>query len=364
MAIVYAVANGNWSSTATWNTGALPTSSDDVYANNFTVTIDQNITVISLNTTATTGVTAGGFFDVSGSRTIVCDTIQAGSQYCLRLFQAAINSTVVLTCNTINGSITTASNAQTGTGVYFAGILNGVFNTNLTINGNIYTKNAPGFFCNGTLTATNNTIVINGNIYGSDTLSNFSSNSHATMTVNGVIVGGTIGIGFQTTAATGTVAVTKCTTVNTGQIALISTTSTPTVTVKEIEQGNFGAVPISGFVRLSTASGAFYKGVTTGSSTRTLTDVADIAGQVPAQSDVRFGVTYQSGAKTGTAYIPSPSSVGFGVPVDNTTGTAALTPASVWDAATSSLTTASSIGERLKNASTVDTTGDQLAALL
>jgi hypothetical protein len=361
MAIKWAVANGNWSSTATWNGGTLPTSADDVYSNNFTVTIDQNITVISLNTTATTGVTAGGFFDVSGSRTIVCDTIQPGSQYCLRLFAAANNSTVVLTCNTINGSITTASNNQTGAGIYFAGV-SGVSNCNFTINGNIYTKNAPGFVSNGT--PTNNTIVINGNIYGSDTVSNFSSNSHATMTVNGVIVGGTIGIGFQTTAATGTVAVTKCTTVNAGQLALNSTTSTPTVTVKEIEQGVFGAVPIAGYVRLSTASGAFYKGVTTGSSTRTLSDPADIAGQVPAQSDVRFGVTYQSGSKTGTAYIPAASSVGFGVPVDNTTGTAALTPASVWDAATSSLTTSGSIGERLKNASTVDTTGDQLAALL
>jgi hypothetical protein len=362
MAIRYAVATGNWSNTATWNGGTLPTSADDVYANNFTVLIDQNITVISLNTTATTGVTAGGFFDVSGSRTIVCDTIQAGSQYCLRLYIATINSTVVLTCNTINGSITTASPSQTGSGIYFAGS-GGVFNTNLTINGNIYTKNAPGFFSNGS-PPTTNTIVINGNIYGSDTVSNFSSNSHATMTVNGVIVGGRIGIGFQTAAATGSVVVTKCTTINGGLTSLNSTTSTPTVTVKEIEQGVFGAVPISGFVRLSAASGVFYKGITTGSSTRTLSDPADIAGQVPAQSDVRFGVTYQSGSKTGSAYIPSPSSVGFGVPVDNTTGTAALTPASVWDAATSSLTTSGSIGERLKNASTVDTTGDQLAALL
>jgi hypothetical protein len=361
MAIRYAVAAGNWSSTATWNGGTLPTSADDVYSNNFTVGIDQNITVISLNTTATTGVTAGGFFDVVGSRTIVCDTIQAGSQYCLRLFTATINSTVVLTCNTINGSITTLSNTQTGAGVYFAGV-GGVFNTNLTINGNIYTKNAPGFFSNGT--PINNTIVINGNIYGSNTVSNFSSNSHATMTVNGVIVGGTIGIGFQTTAATGTVAVTKCATLNTGQIALNSTTSTPTVTVKEIEQGVFGAVPIAGFVRLSTASGAFYKGITPAGAVRTLSDPADIAGQVPAESDVRFGVTYQSGAKTGTAYIPSPSSVGFGVPVDNTTGTASLTPTDVWTAATSALTTPGSIGERLKNASTVDSTGDQLAALL
>ena len=361
MAIRYAVATGNWSSTATWNGGTLPTSADDVYANNFTVTIDQNVTVLSLNNTATTGVTANGFFDVSGSRTIVCDTIQAGPQYCLRLFSTAASSTIVLTCNTINGSITTASTTQTGAGIYFAGV-SGVSNCNFTINGNIYTKNAPGFFSNGT--PTNNTIIVNGNIYGSDIVANFSTNSHATITINGSIIGGTLGIGLQTSAATGTVTVTKCITVNNGVAALNSTTTGSVVSVKEIEQGNFGAVPISGYVRLSTASGTFYKGITTGSSTRTLSDPADIAGQVPAQSDVRFGVTYQSGAKTGSAYIPSPSSVGFGVPVDNTTGTAALTPASVWDAATSSLTTSGSIGERLKNASTVDTTGDQLAALL
>jgi hypothetical protein len=186
------------------------------------------------------------------------------------------------------------------------------------------------------------------------------------LTINGVVTSSTTiqGINNSTNSATNIFTITKAATPDNGIAAIANTAKLTSVTVKEIEQGVFGQVPISGYVRLSTASGAFYKGVTTGSSTRTLTDVADIAGQVPAQSDVRFGVTYQSGSKTGTAYIPSPSSVGFGVPVDNTTGTAALTPASVWDAATSSLTTSGSIGERLKNASTVDTTGDQLAALL
>ena len=48
-----------------------------------------------------------------------------------------------------------------------------------------------------------------------------------------------------------------------------------------------------------------------------------------AITDVRFGTVYASGALTGVAYIPAASSVAFGVPVDNTTGTATLTAADV-----------------------------------
>ena len=84
----------------------------------------------------------------------------------------------------------------------------------------------------------------------------------------------------------------------------------------------------------------------------------------PVPANVRTGVVYASGTQTGTLAMPAAGSVAFGVPVDNTTGTALLSPSDVWNAATSAMTTAGSIGERLKNASTVDTTGDQLAALL
>lgn len=62
--------------------------------------------------------------------------------------------------------------------------------------------------------------------------------------------------------------------------------------------------------------------------------------------------------------MPTAASVAFGVPVDNTTGTAVMSPSDVWNAATSAMTTSGSIGERLKNTATVDSTGDQLAALL
>ena len=88
----------------------------------------------------------------------------------------------------------------------------------------------------------------------------------------------------------------------------------------------------------------------------------------PAISNVRAGVVYGGGILTGTCAVPAAGSVALGVPVDNTTGTAILTQANVqsavWNTLTSSLTTAGSIGERLKNAATVATTGEQLATAL
>jgi len=353
MAIVYAVKTGNWSDTTVWNTGALPTSADDVYANGFNVTINQNINVISLRNGATTGVTAGGQFLGVAGFTYVCDTIVNGfGSGTLRYI--AVSGTCVITANTIIGGTTFALE-----------LINSVA-LNITINGNIF--GAPlsagtGLnFNGGTITS----CVINGNLTAQIGVASNGGATTSTVTVNGVVTSSASASAIIniTNSATNIFTITKAATPDNGIAAIVNGAKLASVTVKEIEQGVFGAVPIQGYVRLSTASGAFYKGVTTGSSTRTLSDPADIAGQVPAQSDVRFGVTYQSGSKTGTAYIPAASSVGFGVPVDNTTGTAALTPASVWDAATSSLTTSGSIGERLKNASTVDTTGDQLAALL
>ena len=353
MAIRYAVATGNWSNTATWNGGTLPTSADDVYANGFTVTINQNVTVLSLNTTAALGVNNGGTFALSGGTfNVVADTIQAGSSTCLSIGSNIIG-TYTITANTINSGI--IPNAG------FAIAINSSVAT-VIVNGNINSYQGNGIDLPLAISVT-----INGNVIANGSGIGIVHRGSSALAVNGFCQGGLSRESYicSVNSALISATITKAITQNNGLGAVVNIGgAAPTVTVKEIEQGVLGYVPIGGYVRLSTASSAFYKGVTTGISTRTLSDPADIAGQVPAQSDVRFGVTYQSGSKTGSAYIPSPSSVGFGVPVDNTTGTAALTPASVWDAATSSLTTSGSIGERLKNASTVDTTGDQLAALL
>ncbi len=61
MATARAIANGNWSNTATWNGGVLPGNGDTVYANGFNVTINQDINIGGANNPT---VNAGSF--VSG----------------------------------------------------------------------------------------------------------------------------------------------------------------------------------------------------------------------------------------------------------------------------------------------------------
>ena len=88
----------------------------------------------------------------------------------------------------------------------------------------------------------------------------------------------------------------------------------------------------------------------------------------PAIADVRSGTVYGGGILVGTCAVPAAGSVALGTPVDNTVGTAFLSGEAVrdavWNTLTSSLTTAGSIGERLKNCASVDSTGTALANAL
>ena len=79
----FAVANGNWSTAATWDQNTIPVAGDVVTANNFTVTVDTNINVATLSTLATdnpgiipvmTGASAPAGYTASASTT-------SGSQF-------------------------------------------------------------------------------------------------------------------------------------------------------------------------------------------------------------------------------------------------------------------------------------------
>jgi fibronectin-binding autotransporter adhesin len=206
MAIRYAVATGNWSNTATWDGGTLPTSSDDVYANGFTVTIDQDVTVLSLRNTANTtpAVTVGGDFTVSGTRTIeltgdglvwgAATTLTfAGSSAGSLTTTAFVNTTTAagqhLSISTSgNVSMTCAGNITGGnSGSRFAILLSG---------GGTHTLEAPEFIGGGggsghciSSTHTGHVTII-GDLKGSGT-SNVSFSGGRDATVNGNLIGGT-----------------------------------------------------------------------------------------------------------------------------------------------------------------------------
>lgn len=90
----------------------------------------------------------------------------------------------------------------------------------------------------------------------------------------------------------------------------------------------------------------------------------EVGSDLPVVTDVRFGTTYGYGSLIGTVRMPTANQVTYGVAVDNTFGAAVLTAASVWDYLVDNITTANSIGSRLKNVSTPQTVGSQLASLL
>lgn len=104
MANVFATKSGNWSDITVWNTGRLPTSADDVFANNFTVTIDVSARVLSIRTTRAgilIPINAGGSFVLNNSISLSANVL-AGTSTCLSFPGASPNSATVV--GNISGS--------------------------------------------------------------------------------------------------------------------------------------------------------------------------------------------------------------------------------------------------------------------
>jgi hypothetical protein len=90
----------------------------------------------------------------------------------------------------------------------------------------------------------------------------------------------------------------------------------------------------------------------------------DTVADSPIPANVRQGTSYAAGSQTGTMIVPSRDNVAKGVLVDNTTGTAILDADAIWAVPLTSINTLNSIGRRVKNAATVETTGAQIQTTL
>lgn len=83
---------------------------------------------------------------------------------------------------------------------------------------------------------------------------------------------------------------------------------------------------------------------------------------MPAVSDVRSGVTYNSGVLTGTCVVPPANAVVAGVPVSDTVGTAELSSPTAAEVAAAVRVELTPELARVAQCATVDSTGAQLAS--
>jgi hypothetical protein len=435
MAIKWPLANGVWSNAANWNDGTLPDVGDDVYADGKTITIDQNVTVLSIRNDQRSGGTANGGFNFAttlttynitadlfgfnaalitfnqGSRTynlignldhlagttaslsaflantnavninIVGNIIargQANARNCISVTATGVNLNVI-------GNITggTSSGGIIVNGVNISGATNIISITgNLTSQSvgtpSIAAQNPSALFVN----STSNTIIVYGNLLANATI-NLGAGITVVQTANtiyifGDVVGnlsfGNFNGALIVGASSNNIYVDKIVGSTNGTGVAVQNLTNSNVIVKEFEISSIGTVPAIGKIIVDDNTFAF-KAINESNQTVIYSD--NVLDFIPTEPNVRKNTTYYDGLKVGTLEVPNPSNVRKGVPTDNTVGTADLTAEDFWTYATRSLTEAPDVPtaqeisdqvwldepERLKNVATVETTGDQLAAL-
>jgi len=402
MAVRYAINSGSWSSSSIWNGGTLPTSSDDVYANGFTVAIDQNVTVTSLrNSAQSPAVVGGGFTLNNGTTTTATNGFYNGSNVQLITFSLSSSQSSSIIGN-LYGGLVGGTSATVGGVIAFngSGTLNIIgnlysggqvscealkINNNGTINitGNIDDNNSPVLRViiqiNSTCTLNITGNIVNNTGAGGTTINNVLINSSANfiMYITGNVLSSIStcinSLGSSYMNIIGTIQSSRNTITNGSNIAIISSNSSAiNIFSGPFICSSYGTFPyacvrmnlipsVSNYIefRDETTNGALPPGAIA-PPTRMISPSA--VADAPAASNVRFGVTYANGSQTGSCIIPNTASVAYGVAVDNTTGSALLSPSDVWNTLTSTLTVSGSIGERLKNVATVQTTAAQIAA--
>ena len=401
MANISAIATGNWSNPAIWSSGSLPTSADDVYSNGFNVTIDQNVTVLSIRQSSPANTTSRGTFILTNG--VVVSATSGGFISRAPGFTggfiffnlAAPNSATLIgnISHQAGDQLYTVDHSGTGTLNIIGNLIgfgqSGTYNLRITstgtvnITGNLLSHTVSNS-TRGILASGNCTINITGNIiWQSNTTAGSSSiiniTGAATLNITGIVYGGA-NVGIESSGAgyikiIGSIIANEIVGGTVGSAAISSTNGSAI----NIFTGPFissvtGIAPFR-VIRMNyfRTIGSYYEfrdettnGALPPSPAAPATSLVSPSTVVdsPVPANVRQGVTYALSTLTGTLAVPAPGSVALGVPTDNTVGTAVLTPAAVWDYATASITDPNSIGARLKNASTVDTTGSQLAALL
>jgi len=328
MANVRAIKSGNWSDPTTWNTGELPTAADDVFASTFTVTIDISPTVLSIrNSQPPGGGGPGGTYVPNNGITLTCT--QAGVVTFQQLMMLSTGQSFTVVGNVTGGSGTNAvgirnegagtinivGNVTGGSGgaVNTYGVANAGTGT-VNITGNVSGGSAPSTLAAGAINLGMGTVNVTGTVYGSvdsGAPSPGVSVSSGVVTVVGPIIAGN-GAGI------------------TGDARAVVVLTGPFITrpngVNPNTCGRWfwpNASPAPTLYEVRTADLLQIRPLYT----------ADNVGGNPAASNVRTGTVYGPNSElTGTCAVPGASSVLSGVPVDATTGTAVVSAQAIREA--------------------------------
>lgn len=381
-----------WATTPSGTATAVTFVAGDVLiSNSFAITINVDTNLGSsgqIRNDNTGGATAGGSFTLnsgirldanvfagatvascllhSGTGATVVGNITAGSVGGAHGFNPSHSSGTVFITGNITGG--TANNAigvhNTGTGnvsitgncVAQSGTAANNNNTgNMTISGNA-TGGSISSPCLGAMNVGNGTLTLTGNVTAGTGSAGQGARNDGTnvLTVTGIATAGILAPGIINNS-TGRINVGRAVgnsfgvgnTAGLTSNAGVANPGNGIVEFSELEYGSLGQSPTSGTgfrLKKQSSNAAVFTYCDTAGA-KILVDATQ--GQMPAASDVRSGVSYASGALTGSAFIPSPSTVAAGVPVDNTVGTAALSAtavaSAVWGAATRTLTAGAGI---------------------
>ena len=367
MANRYAVASGNWSNPSIWDGGTLPTSADDVRANGFTVTIDINISVLSIRTTALAPAVAGGIFHIANGVTLTGDIWSGSNNHGLQFNLPSGQSATII------GNVNGGGNAGSGIVMINTGTLNVVGTA--SANSNVFGINITTGAAGCTLNFTGSTVAVatpainaqvqctinfSGNLVGSALQTGaglVAAASGCIVNINGNITAQG-GSGFFTSVPC-TVNASGIFTSSTSQSAIDSSNVSGLITISGELINNGGVAAVYARRIFLGNSSTIWKFRKPDLSEKILY-TGDVLPGVPVDSDVRQGTVYgPSGSLTGTLQVPSPSNVRKGVPTDNTVGTAELTAQDLFNEIASS---SDIIAQRLRNVATVDTTAATIAA--
>lgn len=247
MALARAVANGNWSSTATWNGGTLPGNGDTVAANGFTVTIDQNVTIGGANNPS---VNAGSFV--------------TGQWYQITTVGTTAFTSIGASANTV-GIVFQATGAGSGTGVATAlatlttaaaspAVAGGGFTASTstvgTINADIRAGTTVCLTVSGTGNLTLGSLYVNGgSVSGGYAVTNNSTSGTISLT-SVIITSAATHALFN--ASSGTISINSCTLGTAGNVGgCIVNNSTGTILVSSSSWTSSG----QGVVILNTSTG-------------------------------------------------------------------------------------------------------------